>query len=262
VPPIYQPEVAARGVVYAADHPRRKQYWVGASTAATILANKVAPALLDRYLARTAYGSQQTAQAAEPGQPDNLMQPVDGIRGHDHGSRGVFGDRSHERSAQLWLSQHVRAVLRAAGRRGGRRGCLPGRKAGTAPVMARATGGPALLQLTRASYGVALVMAPGPVIRLATGRFPGRRARRVAQLLGARHLVQAALTAVSPRPAVFALGAEVDVAHAASMLMLAAAYSAARRTALTDALAESLFAAAGCLLLSARRGKHPRAVVA
>ena len=53
VPPIYQPEVAARGVVYAAGHPHRKQYWVGASTAATIVANRVAPALLDRYLART-----------------------------------------------------------------------------------------------------------------------------------------------------------------------------------------------------------------
>src|SRR3984885_11139920 len=52
VPPIYQPEVAARGVLYAADHPQRRQYWVGASTAATIFANKFVPALLDRYLAR------------------------------------------------------------------------------------------------------------------------------------------------------------------------------------------------------------------
>ena len=67
VPPIYQPEVAARGVVYAAGHPRRKQYWVGASTAATILANRVAPALLDRYLARTGYGSQQTNSPPTPG---------------------------------------------------------------------------------------------------------------------------------------------------------------------------------------------------
>ena len=75
VPPIYQPEVAARGVVFAADHPRRKQYWVGASTVATILANRVVPALLDRYLARTGYDSQQTAQEAEPGRPDNLLEP-------------------------------------------------------------------------------------------------------------------------------------------------------------------------------------------
>jgi NAD(P)-dependent dehydrogenase (short-subunit alcohol dehydrogenase family) len=107
VPPIYQPEVAARGVVFAADHPRRRQYWVGASTAATILANRLAPAILDRYLARTGYGSQQTGQAAEPGRPDNLLDPVDGINGDDHGARGVFDDRSHGHSPQQWLSQHT-----------------------------------------------------------------------------------------------------------------------------------------------------------
>jgi NAD(P)-dependent dehydrogenase (short-subunit alcohol dehydrogenase family) len=108
VPPIYQPEVAARGVVFAADHPRRKQYWVGASTAATIVANKVAPAVLDRYLARTGYRSQQTAQAAEPGRPDNLVHPVDAARGDDHGAHGEFDNRAHDRSPQLWLSEHIR----------------------------------------------------------------------------------------------------------------------------------------------------------
>jgi NAD(P)-dependent dehydrogenase (short-subunit alcohol dehydrogenase family) len=108
VPPIYQPEVAARGVVFAADHPCRRQYWVGGTTAATIVANRLAPALLDRYLARTGYGSQQTAQPAEPGLPDNLLQPVDGTHGHDHGSRGAFDGRSHHRSPQLWISQHPR----------------------------------------------------------------------------------------------------------------------------------------------------------
>jgi NAD(P)-dependent dehydrogenase (short-subunit alcohol dehydrogenase family) len=107
VPPIYQPEVAARGVLYAADHPRRRQYWVGASTAATLLANRVAPAVLDRYLARTGYAAQQTAEPAEPGRPDNLMQPVDGGSGHDFGPHGAFDDRSHDRSPQLWMSQHA-----------------------------------------------------------------------------------------------------------------------------------------------------------
>jgi len=106
VPPIYQPEVAARGVLYAADHPRRRQYWVGASTAATILANRVAPALLDRYLARTGYDSQQTGERAEHGQPDNLFQPLDGPGGRDHGAHGAFDQRSHPRSLQLWLAQH------------------------------------------------------------------------------------------------------------------------------------------------------------
>jgi NAD(P)-dependent dehydrogenase (short-subunit alcohol dehydrogenase family) len=115
VPPIYQPEVAARGIVFAADHPRRKQYWVGASTAATILANRAVPALLDRYLARTGYSSQQTSQKVEPGRPDNLWQPLDGHGGHDHGAHGIFGDRSHSRSLQLWMSQHARALAVAAG---------------------------------------------------------------------------------------------------------------------------------------------------
>jgi NAD(P)-dependent dehydrogenase (short-subunit alcohol dehydrogenase family) len=132
VPPIYQPDVAARGVVFAADHPRRRQYWVGGTTAATIAANRLAPALLDRYLARTGYDSQQTAQPAKPGRPDNLLQPADGTTGHDRGSRGAFDSTSHDRSPQLWVSQHARissgllagaAVLGAfvAGRLGRRR---------------------------------------------------------------------------------------------------------------------------------------------
>jgi hypothetical protein len=101
------------------------------------------------------------------------------------------------------------------------------------------------LQLTRVSYGVALVMAPGLVTYLATGSFPGRRGRRVAQLLGARHLAQAAVTAFAPVPGVYALGAAVDAAHAGSMLVLATANRAARHAALTDALAEAVFAAVG-----------------
>jgi NAD(P)-dependent dehydrogenase (short-subunit alcohol dehydrogenase family) len=108
VPPIYQPEVAARGVVFAAGHPRRRQYWVGGTTAATIVANRLVPAVLDRYLARTGYGAQQTSQPAEPGRPDNLLQPADGAHGHDHGAHGIFDDRSHHRSPQLWISHHPR----------------------------------------------------------------------------------------------------------------------------------------------------------
>ncbi|MGI8449582.1 MAG: SDR family oxidoreductase [Streptosporangiaceae bacterium] len=114
VPPIYQPEVAARGVVYAADHPGRKQYWVGSSTAATILANKVAAPLLDRYLARTGYNSQQTPEKVSPDRPDNLWEPVDGPAGHDHGSHGVFDEQAHARAPQLWVSQHARTVTAAA----------------------------------------------------------------------------------------------------------------------------------------------------
>jgi hypothetical protein len=101
------------------------------------------------------------------------------------------------------------------------------------------------LQAARASYGVALVMAPGLVTYLATGHFPSRRARRVAQVLGARHLIQAAVTALVPVPEVFALGAGVDALHATSMVALAAADRASRPAALTDAMAETGFAAAG-----------------
>ena len=114
VPPIYQPEVAARGVVYAADHPGRREYWVGASTAATLIANKFAPALLDRYLARTGYSSQQTDEPDDPSRPDNLVEPVDGPQGTDHGAHGDFDDRAHSRSAQLWLSHHPAAGALAA----------------------------------------------------------------------------------------------------------------------------------------------------
>ncbi len=107
------------------------------------------------------------------------------------------------------------------------------------------TGGERALQLIRAAYGTALVLAPGRTIRLATGRVPTRRTRRVAQLLGARHLAQTALTAVAPRPAVFAAGGQVDAVHAASMLLLAMIGDSGRRAALTDALTEAAFAAAG-----------------
>jgi NAD(P)-dependent dehydrogenase (short-subunit alcohol dehydrogenase family) len=114
VPPIYQPEVAARGVVFAADHPQRKQYWVGASTVGTLIGQKVAPALLDRYLARTGYRSQQTGEKASPGRAHNLWKPVDGQDGQDHGAHGVFGNRAHRHAPQLGCSHHARLLTAAA----------------------------------------------------------------------------------------------------------------------------------------------------
>ncbi|MFF5233255.1 SDR family oxidoreductase [Dactylosporangium sp. NPDC000521] len=111
VPPIYQPEVAARAVVHAAGNPGRREYWVGASTAATLLANKVAPGLLDRYLARTGFDSQQTRQPAAKHQP-NLWEPADDEPGTDQGAHGSFDQRSHAHSPQLWASEH-RGLLAA-----------------------------------------------------------------------------------------------------------------------------------------------------
>jgi hypothetical protein len=116
------------------------------------------------------------------------------------------------------------------------------------PVTATARG----LQKARATYGAALVLAPGLVIWLATGQLPSRQARRVAQVLGIRHLIQAVLTAAAPEPGVLAIGRQVDAVHAASMLLLAAVSRAGRRAALTDALTEAALAAAG---LSASRGE-------
>lgn len=106
VPPIYQPEVAARGVVYAADHPERKQYWVGDSTMVTLLAQKFVAPLLDRYLGRTGYDSQQTQEHVGPGRPHNLWHPLDQEDGSDHGAHGGFDDQSHALSPQVWASQH------------------------------------------------------------------------------------------------------------------------------------------------------------
>ena len=106
VPPIYQPEVAARAVLYAADHPRRREYWVGGTTTATLIVNAVAPGLLDRYLARTGFDAQQTDQQKPSDQPANLWDPADGESGRDYGAHGLFDQTSHARSPQVWASQH------------------------------------------------------------------------------------------------------------------------------------------------------------
>ncbi len=105
VPPIFQPEVAARAIVWAASHPRREVH-VGMPTVATIWANKVAPGLLDRHLGRTGYDSQQLDLASEgPAdgeRPDNLWSPVPG----DHGAHGIFDDRATASSPQLAFTTH------------------------------------------------------------------------------------------------------------------------------------------------------------
>jgi hypothetical protein len=114
------------------------------------------------------------------------------------------------------------------------------------------TAGPRALQLVRVAYGTALLIRPGPVIQLAAGRPPGQRVCRVARVLGARHVAQAALTAGWPAPGLFAAGAAADAVHAASMLLLAAISGPGRRVALADAAVETTFAVAG-LTISARR---------
>jgi NADP-dependent 3-hydroxy acid dehydrogenase YdfG len=101
VPPIYQPEVVAEAIVFAATHKRRETY-LGLPTIKAIVADKIAPGLMDRYLGRNAYESQQTDEPADPQRPDNLMQPVPG----DHGARGRFDHRAYSSSPQLWLNKN------------------------------------------------------------------------------------------------------------------------------------------------------------
>jgi hypothetical protein len=117
VPPIYQPELAARAVLHAAMHPRRREYWVGASTMGTLAANAIFPGVLDRYLARTGFASQQTDDPP-PSNVVNLWEPADRDGGKDYGARGAFVARAHSRDPQLWASQHhglVGATVAVAG---------------------------------------------------------------------------------------------------------------------------------------------------
>jgi NAD(P)-dependent dehydrogenase (short-subunit alcohol dehydrogenase family) len=110
VPPIFQPDVAARAVVWAARH-RRRELYVGLSTVVTVWGDKLAPALGDRYLARTGFESQQTSEPAEAPSEGNLFEPVAG----DYAAHGPFDDRAHARSAELWAATHRRALVAAGG---------------------------------------------------------------------------------------------------------------------------------------------------
>jgi NAD(P)-dependent dehydrogenase (short-subunit alcohol dehydrogenase family) len=104
VPPIFEPEVAARAVVAAgtARNPRR-EYWVGFSTVKAIAAQRVIPGLLDRYLGKTGYESQQIkGEPRDPNAPDNLRHFLPGR----HRARGRFDDRSKDSSAEVSLSLH------------------------------------------------------------------------------------------------------------------------------------------------------------
>ncbi len=114
VPPIYQPEVAARAIMRAADRPRRREYWVGMSTVATLLGDKVAPGLLDHYLARTGFSSQQTSEPRDPHQPANLWEPADERSGTDRGAHGEFDEVAHEHNPQQWMSRHRGIVAGSA----------------------------------------------------------------------------------------------------------------------------------------------------
>ncbi|HYD16616.1 MAG TPA: SDR family oxidoreductase [Candidatus Nanoarchaeia archaeon] len=109
VPPIFQPEVGARAVYFAAHHDRREM-WVGMPTVMAIVGQKVIPGLLDRYLGRTGYDSQQYDGLADPREPNNIWAPVAGA----HRTHGDFDQRAQDHSTQLWLNINRWLALAAA----------------------------------------------------------------------------------------------------------------------------------------------------
>lgn len=111
VPPIFQPEVAARAIVWASDH-RPREVNVGTPTLKTRIANALAPGLVDRYLARKGFDSQQTAEPVDRTRwHDNIDKPVDAER--DFGAHGVFDDKAKKRSPELWAVTHKGTVAAA-----------------------------------------------------------------------------------------------------------------------------------------------------
>lgn len=114
VPPIYEPEVAARAIYYAAHHPEKREYYAAWSVVEAIVGNKLAPNFADHYLARNGYESQQHDGFEDPNRPDNLWKPLPG----DHGAHGAFDGRARSVSLELWAETHVKWLL-AAGAVGG-----------------------------------------------------------------------------------------------------------------------------------------------
>jgi short-subunit dehydrogenase len=110
VPPIYQPEIAAEAIVWAATH-RRRHLHVGWPTVATIWASRLFPSLVDRYLGLTGFAAQQTEDPEDPNRPDNLERSIEG----DRGAHGDFDSLAASRSPHLWAATHRRPLLSAAG---------------------------------------------------------------------------------------------------------------------------------------------------
>lgn len=110
VAPIFEPEVPARAILFAAKNDRR-DIWVGFPTVKSILANRIAPGLLDRYLARTGYSGQLTDQSKPANAPNNLFEPVKG----NYGAHGRFGASAKSGSWEMFTNRHRTAVLSGIG---------------------------------------------------------------------------------------------------------------------------------------------------
>ncbi len=110
VPPIFQPEVAARAIVWAAEH-RRREVYVGWPTVKAIYGQELVPGYADRYLAENAYEGQETSQPVAADRPDNLFEPAAG----DYAAHGIFGKRASTFSLQSWMDLHRGSVAAIAG---------------------------------------------------------------------------------------------------------------------------------------------------
>jgi short-subunit dehydrogenase len=106
VPPIYQPEVPARAIYFAATH-KRREVWVGFPTIKAIIANRIAPGLLDRYLAKAGYTGQLTDERVPTDAPNNLFEPVPG----QYGAHGRFDARARSVSWAMFADRHRTATF-------------------------------------------------------------------------------------------------------------------------------------------------------
>jgi len=109
VAPIYQPEVPARAIFFAATH-KRRQVWVGYPTVQAILANRIAPGLIDRYLAKAGYSGQLTDTPPGPDAPANLFEPVPGA----YGAHGRFDAKAKSGSWEMFTDRHRTAFWAVA----------------------------------------------------------------------------------------------------------------------------------------------------
>lgn len=109
VPPIFEPEVGARAIYYAAHH-KRREIFVGSPTVMAIYGQDVAPGFADWYLGTHGYQSQQTERRIPPDRPDNLFSPVPG----DYAAHGIFTPEAKDRSIQNWMNLRRAPIAAAA----------------------------------------------------------------------------------------------------------------------------------------------------
>ena len=226
VPPIYQPEVAARAVVYAADHPRRREYWVGddhrrrpssptPSRPACSTATSPAPASAPSRPASPSRRTSRRTCGSRPTAPD----------GRDFGAHGLFDDQAHARSPQVWASQHHGTVYAAAlAALAGAAAAWSGRRVGEAGHC-----GPA-------GAGSVALAVPGPAARrhrrASTAATPGPGSSSGSSVAGSSPRALADL-ALGPRTRVPDI--VIDVTHAATMVVVADRWPDHRRSAMVSA---------------------------